>query len=174
MKQSFGVPQDVDVDVDLRDDAHAVWQLETRCGAFLPEWRLVYQFSETELCDADTEVFAFAVAQRPWHGIFWMDVLAIKFFVVGDAAAAMERVRSGEVRVQDLDLGRLTLSAGKIKRRVGDTIEVVKVVNSEQERVAALKEYFNITVREEDIGHIEGRAAAFTSKMKSTLDFDKF
>jgi len=53
--------------------------------------------------------------------------------------------------------GKMMLVNGDVKRNLGGKTELVKSCKTENERVAALKEYFDIVLTQEEIEGIRGR-----------------
>ena len=54
-------------------------------------------------------------------------------------------------------MGKVMLINGEVKRNLGGKTEVVKVCRSEEERIQFLREYFGITLTEEERDGVKGR-----------------
>lgn len=70
-------------------------------------------------------------------------VLVVKFLLAEDGSGGIG--------------GKVMLIDGEVKRNLGGRTEVVKVCESEGERVKALREYFGILLTEEEVKGIAGR-----------------
>lgn len=54
-------------------------------------------------------------------------------------------------------VGKIMLVNGEVKRNLGGKTELVRVFETEEERIEGLKEYFGIDMTEEEIEGIRGR-----------------
>jgi len=106
------------------------------------EWNDYYGFPEMEFTQADFNGMNFWTATAP--GSFQIVQVLIVRFVRDD--------ESEEVRVK----GKYMLHNGKVKRNFGGKTELIMECKTEEERVEALKKYFNITLTEEQRKAIEG------------------
>jgi len=107
-------------------------------------WRALFQFSEAEHYPNDYDALSFAFCGRPQGcGPFWTDVMCMRPF-----------------RAEDGTIGRMTMVKGSIKKRLNGKSEVVEEVSTEQQRVAALKKYFDILISEEEFEFMRGQPAA--------------
>jgi len=123
------------------------WQLEIRRGEG-KTWRPVYRFAlSAELLAEDYRARMLDVAMRE-EGPHRKNVIVLQYFVDRRGADGEE------------ELGRLVLYQNVVKKYRGDASEVVAVLGSEQERVAALKEYFGIKITAEELENIRRRASA--------------
>ncbi|EJU04809.1 cysteine proteinase [Dacryopinax primogenitus] len=127
------------------------WTVEWR-GVDAP-WRPLFQFSEAELYPNDYEALSFAFCGRAdGCGPFWTDILCMRPF-----------------RAEDGTIGRMTMMNGAIKRRLNGKSEVMKQVTTEEERVEALKKYFDILITEEDSAFIQGHRAEIQAVQSVTV-----
>ena len=83
--------------------------------------------------------------------MFWNDVFCVSYFFVDKS------IKMSDPAALEAHLGKLVLTGGKVSRRIGDTIEMLKEVETERERVQALKDYFGVVIDEEDVINIAGR-----------------
>lgn len=138
----------------VHGDKH--WRLESRCGTLQPEWRAIYQFTETEYFPADYNVWNHSGLTRMsdglWRSIFPEEVIAVKyFFVNGDDES---RRRCPSTQDEKFQMGRLIVWQDKVRRQVGDKMEVLRVLRNELERIAAIREVLGIEIADEDVKHI--------------------
>jgi len=118
------------------------WTVEWR-GADEP-WRPLFHFTEAEHYPNDYEALSFAFSGRPEGcGPFWTDILCMRPFKTNEGT-----------------IGRMTLFKGAVKRRVNGKSEVVEEVTTEEQRVAALKKYFDIIVSDEEMEFMRGHRAS--------------
>lgn len=101
-------------------------------GGVLPDgqWRTLYQFAEKELFLNDFAAMSFCVAQRG-IGLFHSNIIAVMFTPWGEDT-----------------LGRKVLSKKKVSLREGTGFKVLRDMKTEQDRITALREEFNIHIDE--------------------------
>ncbi|KZO90716.1 cysteine proteinase [Calocera viscosa TUFC12733] len=118
------------------------WTVEWR-GADEP-WRPLFQFSEAELYPNDYEALSFAFCGRPSGcGAMWHEVMCMRPFKESDGT-----------------IGRMTMYKGLVKKRLNGKSEAIEEIKTEQQRVEALRKYFNVLISEEEMAFIRGRPAA--------------
>ncbi len=127
------------------------WMMEIRCGSFMPTWRVLFRFSFEPASTEEIESMNRFLTQRKESKMFWNDVFCVGYFFVDKS------IKMSDPAALDAHLGKLVLTGGKVSRRIGDDIETLKAVETEKERVEALKEYFGVVIDEEDIINIYGR-----------------
>lgn len=66
-------------------------------------------------------------------------------------------VRGEDEEGQQKIVGKRMLLNGEVKQNMGGKTQLVKVCGSESERVEVLREFFGITLTEEEIGGVRGR-----------------
>jgi arylamine N-acetyltransferase len=104
------------------------------------DWNSFYCFDETEFLEADFDVMNFYTSQgRTFQRVM---VLAIKFL----------RAEGSPPRIG----GKVMLVNGVVKRNTAGKTEVVRVCKTEEERIKALKDYFNIDLTVEERNGITG------------------
>ncbi|KIY45687.1 cysteine proteinase [Fistulina hepatica ATCC 64428] len=132
---------------------YCFWRLQVRCGQHQPQWRTMYQFSETEFFAADFDVWNYVGAQRPPDGPLWRtnpfmaQVLCVRYFLTDDLG----------------HMGRLVLSRDRVKRQIGDKSQVIRTLRNEWERIAALRELFGLAIEETDASYIQGLPSALVN-----------
>ncbi|KAI5120716.1 hypothetical protein M0805_006423 [Coniferiporia weirii] len=153
------------------DEAHSLWQLEYRGGAGtpVPEFVAIYQFMEEEFFPVDYAVYHYTKMYKPFEDIFWDDIVNTRY-VLGDEGEEGAESR----KITERPLSKLTLFRGVVKKRFGYKVLDRIVLKSEEERVAALQKYFGVTVKQEDIVHIEGREAKLGRAQELPAEVEKF
>ena len=122
------------------DKTQKLWIYQYRNGKNM-EWNSFYSFPEFEFLPQDFEVMNFFTSQSQGETNFQTrTVLIVRF------------LREGERIV-----GKVMLVNGEAKRNMGGKTEVVMVCATEGERVRALKEYFAITLTEEEKEGVRAR-----------------
>lgn len=101
-------------------------------------WNSFYAFPESEFFQADLEQMNYWTSTFP-QSFQRLQILVVKF------------LRNGADIV-----GKVMLVDGKVKRNMGGKTEIVKECRDEDERVRALKEYFDIDLSDEEIMGIRG------------------
>jgi arylamine N-acetyltransferase len=127
------------------DQSQKLWIYQYRNGRD-KEWNSFYAFPETEFLHADFEVMSFYTSQFTGGTNFQTRTVLIVRFLLG------ERMDGGEEIV-----GKVMLVNGEVKRNDGGKTRVVMVCKTEEERVRALKEHFEIVLTEEEIAGVKGR-----------------
>ncbi|KAF9477221.1 cysteine proteinase [Pholiota conissans] len=118
-------------------------------------WRILYSFSEEEFHDRDFHDASFVVYSSPNpNGLFWNNVVCIKYFADDDADANSDGDVSREIAY------RMTLMGKEVKKRGKGGSETILKFDSEVERVRALRDIFGVKVLEEDARNIIGRVPA--------------
>ncbi|KAH8671906.1 hypothetical protein BGZ60DRAFT_406140 [Tricladium varicosporioides] len=129
------------------NQSQKLWIYQYRNGVD-KEWNSFYAFPETEFLAADFEIMNFYTSQKQGATNFQTCTVLIVRFLRG-------KVEDDE-REEGI-VGKIMLVNGEVKRNDGGKTSVVKICKNEQERVAALKEYFGIDLTEEEIAGIRGR-----------------
>lgn len=119
------------------DRGQKLWQYQHRIDA-QSEWQAIYCFTELEFLPEDYEVMNFWASQsrKSW---FTHCVVAVKM------------VREGEEVV-----GTLILQDGEVKRRVSGKTEHLRTCKTEEERVRALEDIFELRLTDEERRGIGG------------------
>lgn len=124
------------------DQNQRLWIFQTRIDKESP-WMATFCFSELEFIPEDFEVMNFKTSSSRAS---WFTYRLVLNHVILDQET-------------DEPIGAMTLVGGEVKRRLHGTSEVVEVCNNETERVRALKQWFDIDLREEEIRGIRGMAS---------------
>lgn len=106
------------------------------------EWLPIYCFTELEFLPQDYEVMSFYSSQsrRSW---FTYRIVCVKMMM-----------EEGEL------VGTLKLTGRNVKRRTRGETKHLTTCNNEEERVRALKDYFDIRLSPADAGAIKGMVTA--------------
>lgn len=122
---------------EASDPDHKVWIYQYR-NTIHQDWNSYYAFPEFEFFQPDLE------AMNYWTVNFASSFQRFQTLVV-------KFLRDGEEII-----GKVMLADGKIKRNMGGKTELLLECKNEGERVRALKEYFDISLSEEEIQGIRG------------------
>jgi len=109
------------------------------------EWNSFFAFPETEFLPMDFEVMSFYTSQHQGGTNFQTRTVLVIRFLLGE--------REGREEV----VGKVMLVNGDVKRNDGGRTRVVEVCRTEDDRVRALREHFEIELTEEEILGIKGR-----------------
>ncbi|KAJ7214429.1 hypothetical protein GGX14DRAFT_563244 [Mycena pura] len=129
------------------------WRLESLHAAKdagrPPTARVMYSFIEDEFFDEDP------------RGLFWENVVCIRsFFMSDDEARSVDpSVDPAALTPLTRYLGRLTMAGSTVRRYVGMHTTVLREMKTEEERAEALREFFGISIPQEDLEFIRGRGA---------------
>lgn len=126
-----------------RDPDQRVWVFQHRNDPGSP-WRDAYCFAETEFFPDDFEVMNFKTSQAR-TSFFTYQIVCVKY-IMGEAN------EHGEKAI----VGAMILNGNEVKRRIAGKSEHVMTCGTEAERVAALKEYFDIDLSVEEQKGIKG------------------
>ena len=117
------------------------------------EWNAFYCFPEVEFLPEDFEIMNHFVGTHPSSFQTRM-VLVVKFL-----RRAAGEGEDGEGDQEEVIYGKKMVVDGVVKENLGGKTSVVKVCESESERVRVLKEVFGILLTEEQRDGIRGRVA---------------
>ncbi|OJI85048.1 hypothetical protein ASPTUDRAFT_189131 [Aspergillus tubingensis CBS 134.48] len=124
------------------DPSTNAWTYQFRNGSE-QAWRVGYAFHELEFFPRDFEIMNFYTSQNP-TSFLTQRLLVIRFLQSAD----------GEV------YGKVILDQDKLKENRGGKNELVKVCNTEGERVEVLRDVFGVDLTEEERRGICGRVSA--------------
>lgn len=119
------------------DKSRKLWIYQYRNGKDMP-WNSFYCFPEFEFLHNDFLVMNCYTSTSP-DCFQTSTVLVIKFLRKGDEV-----------------YGKVMLVNGEVKENTGGKTSVVRVCNTDEERIEALKEYFGITITAEQREGIRG------------------
>lgn len=129
---------------EFSDPDQRVWIYQYRNGPEKP-WNSFYAFPEAEFLHSDFEIMNYWTSQC--RDCFQTaTILLVKF-----------------ERKEDQIVGKVMMVNDTVKRNMGGKTEVVKVCKNEQERVEAIKEYFGLTLTEDEIKAIKGHPTELRS-----------
>lgn len=126
-------------------------------------WNRYYAFGDREASCWDLECANYWVSSHP-ESFQRKQILVVKFlrdscedtWKEGLREAADNR-ESGPIVVPEVETGgKIMLADGTVKRNLGGKTEIVKVCRTEEERVQALREYFGITLSDDEKEGIKG------------------
>ncbi|KAF7430565.1 N-terminal acetyltransferase [Pleurotus ostreatus] len=151
-------------DGSRRDHPQLEYQLHVSHTGGAEPWRVLYTFTDREFFDCDYEAASFDICTRPYLGLFWDMVWAVKYFTLGSAEAEEVEAQVETSSHAHINwpghLGRLILSGKEAKMVIGTRTEVFATIETDSDRIRVLRESFGVGVVEEDAVHIKGRRAA--------------
>lgn len=115
------------------------WRLQHRISE-TSDWTSLYVFNLIEFFRGDFEVMNFTTSTKP-TSFFTYYMMCVKMII--------------DENVDDI-VGILSLEGGRVKRRIGAVTEELVQCKTEEERVAALRTYFGITLSRSEIEGIRG------------------
>lgn len=133
-------------------------------------WRLLYSFTENESLPIDAENASFVASTKP-EGIFWNNVLCVKHALLdsideldeeGKAQAALERGQY-PAEVSRNFMFRYIMMGREVKRVIGRSSVTIRTLETELERIEALRDIFGLDIPVEARFHIAGRNSALES-----------
>ncbi len=134
------------------DPSQRVWLYSTRSTAATAdgeppaEWAPKYHFLDAELFPADYKTMNLSPMAQP-----------TSFFV--QTVLAMRVILEGEEGGTKTPVGTLTMVADVVRRKVRGETEVLAQMKTEEERIAALKKYFEVVLGERERRAIKGLAS---------------
>lgn len=134
------IPQQIDQEKPL-------WIYQYRNGAD-KEWNSFYAFNEHEFLHEDFEIMNYYVSTNMSDRNFQTRNVLVVAFVKGEGEEGEEKI-----------VGKRMLVNGAVKENMGGKTKLVKICESESERVEILKEFFGITLTNEEIGGVKGQIA---------------
>ena len=120
------------------------WRLEIRCGAFLPNWRVLFSFFVDPVSMDDIKQANSMATSVGADAGFRENLYCVSYFRLKKWYSEFAPFRS-----QSGELGRLVLANGKITRRVGDTSTTVTTMKTDAEKIDALASHFSVIVEDE-------------------------
>lgn len=128
------------------DPDQAVWVYSQRREP--QEWQEIYHFPDVEMFSEDFEVLNhYAMTKSLWSQV----VVAQRF--TWDVA-----IKPPSTKLS----GTIILIRNQLKSRMGQDQEIVRTIETEEERISILKEDFAITITDDECGGIKG----FVSELK--------
>jgi arylamine N-acetyltransferase len=125
--------------VEATDKSQKFWIYQTR-HSLESNWLSMICFADMELLPQDFELMNFGVSQRRAS---WFTQMFVCTRMILDSTG------------QEI-IGQCSLSGKDVKRRIHGQTEVLGVIESEDDRVKALAEYFDMHLRNSEIQGIRG------------------
>lgn len=133
------------------DKSQRLWIYQYRNGKD-KEWNSFYCFPEFEFLPQDFEIMNYYTSTRQGGTNFQTRTVLVVRFLRGEAEEEEQGI-----------LGKLILVNGEVKRNMGGKTSIIKVCETEEERIEALREYFAITLTEEEKLSVRGRNVELSS-----------
>jgi len=131
------------------------WHLQHRSSP-TAEWKSLYVFVTLEFHPEDYAAMAHAINTLPGRrSIFQNNVFMSQLFKAPEVGEEV--------------LGRWTIFGHELKWTIEGTEEVVRPLNSEEDRIEAIQEVFGIVISTEQIAHMSGRQAELPRRVPSHL-----
>ncbi|KAF7921116.1 uncharacterized protein EAE97_011384 [Botrytis byssoidea] len=127
------------------DQSKPLWIFQYRNGPD-KEWNSWYTFNEHEFLPEDFEIMNYFVSTNMSDRNFQTKNVLIVAFVVGEDEEGKETI-----------VGKRMLFNEMVKENMGGKTRLVKVCESESERVEMIREFFGITLTDEEKDAIRGR-----------------
>lgn len=124
------------------EQTQRLWIYQYRNGKD-KDWNSFYAFPEMEFFQADFEIMNFFTSQSRSPNFQTSTVLIIRFL-------------RGETEEEGV-VGKVMLVNGEVKRNDGGKTRLVLTCTTEEERLKALEEHFEIRLTDEEINGIKGR-----------------
>jgi arylamine N-acetyltransferase len=115
------------------------------------DWNSFYAFPEMEFFQADFEIMSFFTSQYMGSTNFQTSTVLIVRFL------------RGETKEEGI-IGKVMLVNGGVKRNDGGKTRLVLTCMTEEERVKALEEHFDIRLTNEEVNGIKGRSTELLGK----------
>ncbi|KAL6691362.1 arylamine N-acetyltransferase 2 [Trichoderma pleuroticola] len=136
-----------------------VWIYQYRNGADKP-WNSFYSFLEVEFFQGDFEVQNWWASAKTLHR--WT-VLAVRFLREGETIEYPHQGRGANCKEEINIVGKVMLVNNLVKLNMGNKTTVIRQVDSEEQRLSALWDYFGIRLTEEEAESINGWDMALTN-----------
>ena len=107
-------------------------------------WKVLYNFSETEFFQQDFEQASYFVATHPRGSPLLLEVICVKYFYLDDKKE---------------DLGFTSMYRDRMRQHLGAETKILDKIETEEERLKRIREFFGIDIGEDVIEHIRGRQA---------------
>lgn len=132
---------------DCLDPSQKFWVYRYRHTNATP-FIIGYCFTEVEFLQADFEVMNLGTSMIP--GLFTDNVICVKMLM--DNIDNEDGGTDGKVNL----VGDITLFGSEVKRRLGGKSEVMQILETETDRLEALKKWFGIGLAGDEVSGIRG------------------
>lgn len=160
--QEVRITRDLYPGVVANGEGNKVWFYEYR-NRPEDEWNRYFAFGDREASSWDLECANYWVSSHP-ESFQRKQILVVKF--LRDSGndtgkkgliEAAGKSDSGNVEIPEVELGgKIMLADGVVKRNLGGKTDIVKICRTEEERLQALREHFEITLSEDEQQGIKG------------------
>ncbi|EKM81236.1 hypothetical protein AGABI1DRAFT_56672 [Agaricus bisporus var. burnettii JB137-S8] len=143
---------------DLESTAGEQWNLEIwhkKHESTDGTWRLQFSFTEDEFSQTDIIFGSFGICNRPDPTTpFWNSILCLKLFTIDNEETL-------QLEKCERPMYRIILFGKEVWKSSGANKEILRNLETELDRIRAIRDYFGIDMKDEDAVHIVGRAAAY-------------
>lgn len=129
------------------DPSQRLWVFSSQDDSNAP-WKETYVFSDVEFFAADFDVMNLSTMTS--RRSFFMKTVLAMTMIPNDQTGELE--------------GVLILFKNYVKRRVGDTTEILEELTNEEQRVRALEKYFHISLKPNEQQAIRGLPTELVAK----------
>jgi arylamine N-acetyltransferase len=137
------------------DDSRKLWIYQYRNRPD-QEWNSFYSFPEFEFLEPDFEIMNYWTSSNP-ESFQTSTVLVVTFLKREEEKENKKEWEDGEDEDEQTGIyGKVMMVNGDVKRNLGGKTSVIKTCVTEEERVEALREYFGITLTDEERESIRG------------------
>lgn len=159
--QEVRITRDLYPGVVSDGEGNKVWFYEYR-NRPEDEWNRYFAFGDREASSWDLECANYWVSSHP-ESFQRKQILVVKFLgSSGEETGkkfleSADKSHSGKIEIPEVEIrGKIMLADGVVKRNLGGKTDIVKICQTEEERLQALREYFGITLSEDEQQGIKG------------------
>jgi arylamine N-acetyltransferase len=134
--------------IPARPSGHQKFWIYQYRNSEAAEWNSFYCFTATEFMTQDFDAMNFYASEG--HPFQRTTILIVKFLRDNCEGKEEEGVEDSKI------VGKLMMVNGAVKRNLGGKTEIVQVCKNEDERIEALKQWFGITMTDEERQGIKG------------------
>ncbi|KAF8878520.1 hypothetical protein BD779DRAFT_1447625 [Infundibulicybe gibba] len=141
------------------------WQLEAwhdkQDPAAPNAWKILFTFPEDEFLDVDVQNASYITAMKPGAiPLFWSNVVCMKHLLIRDMAQVPEEDVYTHSNIHDdgTFMYRLVMVENRVTEHVGTRTTSIRTLESERDRIVAMRELFKIPIEDSAIVYMEGRA----------------
>lgn len=159
--QEVRITRDLYPGVVSDGEGNKVWFYEYR-NRPEDEWNRYFAFGDREASSWDLECANYWVSSHP-ESFQRKQILVVKFLgSSGEETGkkfleSADKSHSGKIEIPEVEIrGKIMLADGVVKRNLGGKTDIVKICQTEEQRLQALREYFGITLSEDEQQGIKG------------------